>query len=59
MKVAVIGASGHIGSKLVAELLDRGHRVTGIVRHPEALPPRDGLAALRGDLGIRATSHPC
>lgn len=33
MKVALIGATGRVGSRLASELLARGHAVTGIVRH--------------------------
>ncbi|KGE16589.1 NAD(P)-dependent oxidoreductase [Paenibacillus wynnii] len=32
MKIAVIGASGKAGSRIVQEALDRGHEVTSIVR---------------------------
>lgn len=32
MRVVVIGASGFVGSKIVDELVDRGHSVKGIVR---------------------------
>ncbi|MDB5673422.1 MAG: NAD-dependent epimerase/dehydratase, partial [Sphingomonas bacterium] len=32
MKVALIGASGNVGQRLVAELTGRGHAVTGIAR---------------------------
>jgi putative NADH-flavin reductase len=32
MKIALIGASGRVGSRLLAEMLRRGHEVTGIVR---------------------------
>ena len=35
MKVALIGATGNIGSKILAELHARGHTVTAIARHPE------------------------
>lgn len=58
MKVALIGASGNVGQRLLAELLKRGHEVTGIVRHPEKLPPREGLAAQRGDLNDEAGLAP-
>lgn len=37
MKIALIGASGFVGSHLLKELLDRGHQVTAIVRHPEKI----------------------
>ena len=30
MKVAVIGATGNVGSRIVTELLRRGHEVTGV-----------------------------
>lgn len=45
MKVALIGASGNVGSRILTELLNRGHEVTGIVRHPEKLRRHDRLVA--------------
>lgn len=33
--VALIGASGFVGSAILNELLNRGHKVTAIVRNPE------------------------
>lgn len=54
MKVAVIGASGVRGTKIVEELLARGHEVTGIVRHPERLPAKPRLAARKGDASDEA-----
>lgn len=50
MKVAHIGATGNVGSRILAELLRRGHEVTGIVRHPETLSPHDRLTARQGDV---------
>jgi len=41
MKVALLGATGFVGSALLKEALDRGHAVTAIVRHPERLEKRD------------------
>jgi putative NADH-flavin reductase len=52
MKVALIGASGNLGSRVLEELLSRGHQVTGIVREPERLPPRPGLTLRQADAGI-------
>ena len=37
MKLAVIGASGFVGSAVLNEALSRGHQVTAIVRHPEKI----------------------
>ncbi|MEA3207213.1 MAG: uncharacterized protein QOE70_270 [Chthoniobacter sp.] len=50
LKTALIGASGNVGSRILAELLDRGHEVTAIVRRPENLWLRDGLSVKRGDV---------
>jgi len=50
MKVAVIGATGAAGSRIVTELLQRNHQVTGIARHPEKLLSKAGLTAVRGDV---------
>jgi putative NADH-flavin reductase len=41
MKVAIIGASGFIGSYVRDEALARGHWVTAIVRHPEKITAQD------------------
>jgi uncharacterized protein len=49
MQVALLGASGNVGSRILTELLQRGHEVTGIVRHPEKLRAQAGLTATRGD----------
>jgi putative NADH-flavin reductase len=49
MKIAVYGATGMIGSRVVAEALARGHEVTGITRSGGSLP--EGVMALRGNAG--------
>ena len=49
MKIALIGPTGNVGSRLLAELLRRGHEVTGIARHPEGLPSQPHLTVKRGD----------
>ena len=38
MKVALIGATGFVGEKVLKEALDRGHEVTAIVRNAAAVP---------------------
>ncbi|MBA5688017.1 NAD(P)-dependent oxidoreductase [Rugamonas apoptosis] len=50
MKIALIGASGFIGSGLLAEALSRGHQVTALVGRPERLEPAAGLTALATDV---------
>jgi uncharacterized protein len=37
MKVALIGATGFVGTAILRELLDRGHAVTAIARNPGKL----------------------
>ena len=54
MKVALIGASGNVGSRILTELLNRGHEVTAVVRHTEKLPPRAGLTVRQGDVNDEA-----
>lgn len=50
MKVALIGATGYVGAKILTEALDRGHETTAIVRNPERLPSHPRLVAKRGDV---------
>ena len=49
MKIAVIGASGQAGSRIVAELARRGHTVTAIARNPEKIAVLAGVTARQGD----------
>jgi hypothetical protein len=50
MKVALIGATGNAGSRILTELTPRGHTVTAIVRHPEKVPAQPGVTAQKGDV---------
>ncbi|MBV9063686.1 MAG: NAD(P)-dependent oxidoreductase [Alphaproteobacteria bacterium] len=50
MNVALIGATGNAGSRLLAELNRRGHTVTAVVRHPEKVPAQPGVTAKKGDV---------
>jgi putative NADH-flavin reductase len=48
MKVVLYGASGMIGSRILTELLSRGHQVTAVVRNPEKITAA-GVRVLKGD----------
>ncbi len=50
MKVVLFGASGMIGSRILSELIQRGHSVTAVARHPEKVLEEDGVTAVRGDV---------
>ncbi|WP_321793222.1 NAD(P)-dependent oxidoreductase [Caballeronia sp. J97] len=44
-RIAIIGATGNVGSRLQEEALRRGHTVLAIARDTSALEKRDGLGA--------------
>jgi putative NADH-flavin reductase len=51
MKIAVFGASGRIGSRIITEALNRGHDVTAVVRKPETYTViHEHLKVARGDI---------
>lgn len=50
MKIALIGATGFVGSALLAEALDRGHQVTAVVRNPTKLAQRAGVTGVAADV---------
>jgi len=49
MKIALIGATGNAGSRILNELSRRGHHVTAIARHPEKVSALPGVVALKAD----------
>lgn len=49
MHIALIGATGFVGSAALTELLSRGHRVTALARTPSKLAPREGLTVVTAD----------
>ncbi|CAN7716469.1 NAD(P)-dependent oxidoreductase [Neorhizobium tomejilense] len=52
--IALIGASGNAGSRILKELSDRGHTVTAIARNPEKIPALPGVTAVKGDVFDKA-----
>jgi putative NADH-flavin reductase len=51
MKIALIGATGNAGSRILAELSRRGHGVTAIARHPDKVAALPGVTPVKADAG--------
>lgn len=54
MKIALYGATGRSGSRILTELLSRGHEVTAVVRDPAKLAAQPGLTVVEG--GVSSAS---
>jgi uncharacterized protein len=50
MHIALYGATGKSGSRILTELLSRGHAVTAVVRDPGKLAPQPHLTIVQGDV---------
>ena len=50
MKVALIGSTGFVGASVLEELLQRGHEVVVLVRHPEKFPVREHVQIIKADV---------
>lgn len=56
LDIVVYGATGEVGSHVVREALDRGHRVTAVSRTPAKVDLRhDNLSVVKGDLLDKAS----
>ncbi len=53
MKIAIIGATGRVGTRLIDEALQRGHGVTAVARKASALPARANLTTRDADVADR------
>jgi len=54
MHIVLYGATGHAGSRILTELLSRGHQVTAVTRHPDKLAPQPNLAVKQGSVDSTA-----
>lgn len=59
--VALIGASGFVGTAILNELLNRGHKVTAIIRNPEKIGVKnDNLNLVKADVSdVEALIEAC
>jgi putative NADH-flavin reductase len=48
-KIAILGITGRVGSRIANELLQRGHTVTGVARKIEGVESRPGLTLKAAD----------
>jgi uncharacterized protein len=54
MHAALIGATGNAGSRILAELVRRGHSVTAVVRDASRVPALPNVTAKSGDVADEA-----
>jgi putative NADH-flavin reductase len=50
MRLTVFGANGPTGRHLVHQALAAGDRVAAVTRHPDSIPPREGLTVVGADV---------
>ncbi len=50
MKVVLYGATGMVGSRVLNELVSRGHQVKAVVRDPSRVPSEPNVTAAAGDI---------
>lgn len=50
MKIALIGASGQAGSRILKELSDRGHQITAMARNPDKIKMLPHVTPVQADV---------
>jgi putative NADH-flavin reductase len=50
VRITLFGATGMIGSRILNELLLRGHQVTAVVRNPSKIQKHPNVTAVAGDV---------
>jgi putative NADH-flavin reductase len=50
MKILLLGATGRVGSRMVKELVLRGHQVVGVARHTDKAEPQRGVTWVQADV---------
>lgn len=58
MNIAIIGATGQVGSRIAAEALARGHNVTGLARTPDPAKTPPGVKLIQADARQTASLAP-
>ena len=58
MKIAIIGATGNVGARLVDEALSRGHHVTAVARSVAGLTPAKNMKPVNADAGVAGSLVP-
>lgn len=48
MNIVLLGSTGNIGGHILAEALQRGHKVTAVTRDPAKLSPEEGMSIRAG-----------
>ena len=53
-RIALVGASGRAGSRILKELSDRGHTITAIARNPEKIASLPQVTTKKGDVSDKS-----
>ncbi|KAJ6002781.1 flavin reductase [Penicillium sp. IBT 35674x] len=48
MRILVISGNGQTGRLVIDEALQRGHKITALIRDPSAFPAKEGLTIVKG-----------